>query len=115
MYIDGYMYAVETDRKDEFIAYAKTCAEIFKKRGALRVMECWGDEVPDGKLTSMPMAVKLEPGETVMFSWCEWESKEQREAAIEAIHQDFMDADLGDMPFDGKRIIMGSFIPVVEV
>ncbi len=115
MYIDGYMYAVETARKDEFVAYAKTCAEIFKKHGAKRVMECWGDEVPDGKLTSMPMAVKLEPGETVMFSWCEWESKEQRESVTEAIHQDFIDADLGDMPFDGNRIIMGGFVPVVDV
>jgi len=115
MYIDGYLYAVETARKDEFIAFATASAELFKKHGALRIVECWGDEVPDGEVTSMPMAIKLKEGEEVLFSWCEWPDKPTRDASFEKIMKDMEEMGIGKMPFDGKRMIFGGFKPVVDV
>jgi len=115
MYVDGFVYAVEDARKDEFIEFARKCAEIFKKHGALRVTECWAEDVPDGELTSMPLAVKRNDGESVLFSWIEWPDKETRNESYEAMMPDLKAANLIEMPFDGKRMIYGGFTPVVDV
>jgi len=115
MYIDGYVYAVPNARRDEFIEFARESAILFKKHGALRVVEAWGDEVPGGETTSMPMAVKCKDDETVMFSWCEWPDKPTRDASFEKIMKDMEKQGIGDMPFDGKRMIFGGFKPVVDL
>ncbi len=73
-------------------------------------METWGEDVPDGKLTSFPMAVKKEATETVVFSWIEWASKAARDAAWAKIMEDpRMSPEANPMPFDGKRLIYGGF------
>ncbi|NNE57765.1 MAG: DUF1428 domain-containing protein [Hellea sp.] len=115
MYIDGFVYAVSEARKEEFIDFAQKSAELFKKYGALRVVETWAEEVPDGEVTSMPLAVKLEEGEAVVFSWIEWPSKQIRNVAYEAMVPDIEAAGIGKMPFDGKRMTYGGFEPVVDV
>jgi Protein of unknown function (DUF1428) len=58
-----------------------TAALIFKEHGALKFVECWGDDVPDAKLTSFPMAVKRKDDETVVFSWIIWPSRDLRNEA----------------------------------
>ncbi|WP_118138433.1 DUF1428 domain-containing protein [Oceanicella sp. SM1341] len=114
-YVDGFVLAVPLARREAFIAHASFAATIFREHGALSVMECWADDVPEGKLTSFPMAVKLEPGEAVVFSWITWPSRAARDAGMKAVMEDpRMDADMAAMPFDGKRMIFGGFIPVVE-
>ena len=67
-YVDGYVIAVPTSNRDAFTKHAKEAAAVFKEHGASRVVECWGDDVPDGKVTSFPMAVQKKPDETVVFS-----------------------------------------------
>jgi len=114
MYIDGYTYAVPIASKETFVEFAQKSAELFKKHGALRVVEAWGDEVPDGETTSFPMAVKKKDDEVVMFSWCEWPDKATRDASFEKIMKDMEKLGLGEMPFDGKRMIYGGFVPVVD-
>ncbi|GGD16981.1 DUF1428 domain-containing protein [Aquisalinus flavus] len=112
-YIDGFLLAVPTARKDDYFALAQKMVPYFKDLGALSVTECWGDDVPDGEVTSFPMAVKLQEDETVVFSWTVWPSKEVRDAAWKKMMEDEnMMPD--DMPFDGKRMIYGGFVPVVE-
>jgi len=59
--------AVPTANREKFKRHAEDAAEIFKENGALKIVECWSDELPDGKLTSFPMAVKSEKDETVFF------------------------------------------------
>lgn len=115
-YISVAVYPVPTARKDEFIAHSKVMAPIFKKHGALAAVDCWGDSVPEGKLTSFPMAVKCEPGETVAYSHIIWADKAAHEAGMEKAMKD-MQALEGDnpMPFDGKRMIFADFETVVEV
>lgn len=109
-YIDGFLTAVPEANKEKFRAQARRAWEkAFRPHGALEQVECWGDDVPEGKLTSMPMAVKLEPGEVVVFSYIIWPDKATRDAAYKTMP---MDSD--ELPFDGKRMIWGGFVPVVS-
>ena len=114
-YVDGFVIAVETAKRETYRAYAAMAAPIFKEYGALSVVECWGDDVPEGKVTSFPMAVKLRPGETVVFSWIVWPSKEARDEGMKRVMSDpRFDPESNPMPFDGKRMIFGGFVPIVE-
>ena len=114
-YVDGFVAAVPIANKAKFIAHAETAAELFKEHGALQVVENWGDDVPDGELTSFPMAVKKKEDETVVFSWIVWPSKEAHEEGWAKIMADErMQAEGMNMPFDGKRIIFGRFETVLE-
>ncbi len=115
-YVDGYVCAVPTANKETFRKHAEEAAVVFKEHGALQILECWGDDVPDGEVTSFPMAVKKAEDETVVFSWVVWPSKEAREAGNAKIMADpRMQPDANPMPFDGKRLIYGGFAPLVEV
>ena len=114
-YVDGFVGAVPTQNREKFRKHAEDAAVVFKEYGALAVAECWGDDVPDGKLTSFPMAVKCEPGETVIFSWITWPSREVRNEAMQKVMNDpRMQPDVNPMPFDGKRAIFGGFEMIVE-
>lgn len=115
-YIDGYVLAAPTADKQTFIDFAKTFDVIFKEYGAVRVIECWGDDVPDGKTTDFKKAVKAKDDETVVFSWVEWPDKATRDAAMEKMMADpRMDPKDNPMPFDGQRMIYGGFAAVVEM
>jgi uncharacterized protein YbaA (DUF1428 family) len=114
-YVDGFVAAVPTANRAKFKKHAEDAAELFKEHGAVKVVECWGDDVPEGKLTSFPMAVKREADETVVFSWIIWPSKEVRDAAHKKVMADpRMQPDKNPMPFDGKRMIFGGFEVLVE-
>ena len=106
-YIDGFVVAVPTAQRETYRQHATDAARVFRKHGALSLVECWGDDVPEGKLTSMPMAVRLKPGETVVFSWITWPSRQVRDTGMKAFMEDPRCPK--DMPFDGKRLIYGGF------
>ncbi len=115
-YIDGFVAAVPTANRDKYIAHVEYTAAVFKDHGATKVVECWGDEVPDGEVTSFPKAVLKKDDETICFSWIEWPSKEARDAGMEKIIADErMKPENNPMPFDGKRLIFGSFQTVVDL
>jgi uncharacterized protein YbaA (DUF1428 family) len=114
-YVDGFVAAVPTANREKFKKHAEQAADIFKENGALKVVECWGDDVPDGQMTSFPMAVKRKPDESVVFSWIIWPSREVRDKGMRALMADSrMQPDKNPMPFDGKRMIFGGFVPIVE-
>ena len=109
-YVDGFVAAVPTANREIYKKHAEAAAVVFKEHGAMKLVECWGDDVPDGKLTSFPMAVKRKDDETVVFSWIEWPDKATRDDGMKKMMQDSrMKA---PMPFDGKRLIFGGFEPV---
>lgn len=115
MYIDGFVAAVPTANRDAYRRHAEAAAVVFKEHGALRLVECWGDDVPDGKLTSFPMAVKKQPDETVVFSWIAWPSREARDAGMQKVMADpRIKPEVNPMPFDGKRLIYGGFSVIVD-
>lgn len=114
-YVDGFVAAVPTARKQEYIEHAREAAKVFKEYGALSMVESWGDDVPPGKLTSFPLAVKCKPDETVVFSWSTWPSKEARnEAMPKLMEDDRLQPDKNPMPFDTRRMIFGGFEVIVE-
>lgn len=109
-YVDGFVLAVPTINKSDYLEIAEKMASIFKDHGALAVVENWGDNVPDGKVTSFPMAVKCQQDEAVVFSWITWQSKEARDKGMKEVMADTrMDWENMTMPFDTKRMIFGSF------
>ena len=116
-YIDGYVVPAKTARKQEYVDMAKHMATRFLEWGALRVVECWGDEVPDGKVTDLKRAVAAEGDETVVFSWCEWPSKEVRDVAMKKMQEDpemVEGMKKPNQPFSMQRMVFGGFRPVVD-
>jgi len=114
-YIDGFVAAVPNDNKEKYIKHAKDSAAIFKEYGALKLVENWADDVPEGEVTSFPMAVKCEKNESVVFSWITWPSKEIRDSGWGKIMNDpRMSEENNPMPFDGKRMIYGGFQTLVD-
>lgn len=108
-YVDGFVAAVPSANRAAYLEHAKFAAQVFKEHGALSVVECWGDDVPEGKLTSFPLAVKRQEGETVVFSWITWASKAARDEGMKKAMEDTRFNAMNDMPFDGKRLIYGGF------
>jgi uncharacterized protein YbaA (DUF1428 family) len=114
-YVDGLVLAVPTKNKLAYLELSKKMTAIYKELGALKIVECWGDDVPEGKVTSLPMAVKLEPDETVVFSWIIWPSREVRDKGNEKLMADpRCQPDQMSMPFDGKRMIYGGFEMILD-
>jgi uncharacterized protein YbaA (DUF1428 family) len=117
MYVDGFLLAVQTDRIEEYKKMAKTAGEVWMDHGALSYVECIADDVPYGELTSFPRAVQQKDGETVIFAWITYESREKRDAINEKVMADPRLKDQMDMskaPFDGKRMIYGGFQTLLE-
>lgn len=115
-YIDGYVVPVPTVNKESYKKLAETAAVVFKEHGTLKIVECWGDDVPEGKLTSFPMAVQCKDDETVVFSWIVWPSRALRDQGMEKAMADTrMSSETNPMPFDGKRMIFGGFNVLVEI
>ena len=115
-YIDGFVIPVPKANKAAYRELAEWAAVIFKEHGALRIVECWGDDIPPGKLTSFPLAVQCAADETVVFSWIVWPSREARDAGNARFMADpRMLADKTAAPFNPKRMIFGGFEVMLEV
>ncbi len=114
-YIDGFVIPVAKANREAYRKIAEQAAPIFKEHGALKVVECWGYDIPPGKLTSFPLAVKCNEDETVVFSWIVWPSKAARDAGnAKAMADPRMQPGATPMPFDGKRLIFGGFEVMLE-
>jgi uncharacterized protein YbaA (DUF1428 family) len=113
-YIEGFVAAVPRANKEAYRKHAANAAPLFKKFGATRMVENWGDDVPDGKITDFKGAVKAQSDEEIIFSWIEYPDKATRDKANERIMGDPAMSDMSDMPFDGKRMIFGGFQPIVD-
>jgi uncharacterized protein YbaA (DUF1428 family) len=115
MYVDGFVAAVANAKKQAYLDHARQAAVVFKDHGAQSVVECWGDDVPEGTLTSFRMAVKQNEDETVVFSWITWPSKAVRDEGWKTLMEDpRMKMDGAQMPFDGKRMIYGGFAVLMQ-
>ena len=113
-YVDGFVAPVRAEKREAYLAMAEKAAGKFLEQGAVRVVEAWGDDVPDGKVTDFRRAVKAEAGENVVFSWIEWPDKAARDQAWPKIMADPDMQPDGDMPFDGKRLFWGGFDIILD-
>jgi len=114
-YVDGFVLAVPREKLENYKALARTAGEVWMEHGAKSYVECVGDDTPYGELTSFPRAVQAKDDEVVVFSWIVYGSREERDAINAKVMADpRMKHEPADMPFDGKRMIYGGFMPVVE-
>ena len=114
-YVQGFVIPVPVANRDAYRDMAAKTAPVFREYGAERVVECWGDALPDGRTTDFRKAVKAEAGENVVFSWIVWPDKASCDAAHEKIWSDRrMATSEGPIPFDGKRMIFGGFAPIFD-
>jgi uncharacterized protein YbaA (DUF1428 family) len=113
-YVDGYLVAVPTDGKQAYKDLATKAASVFRDYGATRVVEAWGDNVPEGKVTDFNGAVQKKDDESVVYSWVEWPSKEARDTGMKQVMEDERMKPDGTMPFDGQRMVFGGFAPIVD-
>ena len=112
-YVDGWVLAVPKDKKQAYLEMVQKTWPIFREFGALRHVECWGDDVPEGKVTDFQGAVKAKPDEVVVFAWIEYPSKAVRDAANKKMMEDPRMKEMADMlPVDGTRMIYGGFAPI---
>lgn len=115
-YVDGFVLAVPEKNLAAYKRMARKAGKVWRDHGALEYFECVGDDVPTGKLTSFPQAVKLKPGETVVFSWIVYKSRRDRDRINKQVMADPRLADMMDpkaLPFDGKRMFWGGFKMIV--
>lgn len=114
-YVDGFVLAVPTTNRDAYRQLSELASKVFKENGALTYVECWGDDVPEGKVTSFPMAVKRKDGETVVFSWITWPSRAARDVGMkQAMADPRLQPGKEPLPFDGQRMIFGGFEVIVS-
>jgi uncharacterized protein YbaA (DUF1428 family) len=112
-YVDGFVIPVPAGNKEAYRKMATQAATVLKELGATRIVECWGDDVPDGKVTDFKGAVKAQAGENIVFSWVVWPSKAVRDNGHKKMMEDPR-MKHSDMPFDGKRLIYGGFEPLLD-
>ncbi len=116
-YVDGFVIAVPKKKVEEYKEFSRKAGKVWKEHGALRYVECVGDDVPYGELTSFPRAVQAKEDETVVFAWIAYESREHRDSVNAKVMADprIKDADMSAAPFDGKRMIYGGFTTLLEL
>jgi len=114
-YFEGFIVPVPETNRDAYARHASDFAPLVRDVGVGRMVESWESDVPEGKVTDFRKAVDAKPDEKVVFSFFEYGSKAERDAANEKFRSDPRMADMGaNMPFDGKRMIMGGFEAIVE-
>ncbi len=115
-YVDGYVLAVPAKNREAYTRLAASAAQVFRDCGATAVVECWGHDVPEGKVTSFTMAVKRQDDEDVVFSWVTWPDKATRDDGMKRYMADprMKDMNPQSMPFDGQRMIFGGFEVIVS-
>ncbi|WP_341711493.1 DUF1428 domain-containing protein [Erythrobacter sp.] len=115
MYVNGFVVPVPEDKKEAYRVVAEKFWPIARDYGCTGHVEAWEADVKDGQHTDFRKAVDLKPGEKVVFSWMTWPDKETADAAHEKMMADermaseFGAPDGSDMPFDGKRMVIGGF------
>ncbi|MCD1617541.1 DUF1428 domain-containing protein [Salipiger marinus] len=113
-YVSGFLTPVPQENKQAYVDMARAAWAIFKEYGAISLHECWEVDVPEGKVTSFPMAVKRKDGEAIVFSWMIWPDKETADRCWASTETDPRWAEMRNMPFDGMRMMWGGFEPVYE-
>lgn len=113
-YIDGFLIPVPHDKRADYERQARAAAPIFMDLGATRIVETWSDDIKHGHTTDFYRSVKAEAGEDVVFSWIEYPDKATRDEANRRMVEDPRFEALGEMPFDGKRMIFGGFAPIFD-
>jgi uncharacterized protein YbaA (DUF1428 family) len=115
-YVDGYVLPVPTRKMAAYRRLARLGARVWREHGALEYRECVGDDLHVKWGVPFPKAIKVKPGETVVFSWVVFKSRAHRDRVNAKVMKDPRLATMAarSMPFDPKRMIVGGFKVLVE-
>ena len=116
-YVDGFVVPVPKKNLKAYRRMARKAGKVWRDHGALEFRECVADDVKVGKWTSFPRSVKLKRGETVVWSYIVYKSREHRDRVNAKVMKDPRLASMMNpkaMPFDAKRMIYGGFKVLVE-
>lgn len=112
-YVDGIVLPLRADAREAYRVFCEKVGPVFLEHGAVRVMDAVADDVQDGERTDFNRAVLREEGEVAAFGWVEWPGKAARDAGWEKVMADpRMSGE--DAPFDGRRMIFGGFVPLID-
>lgn len=114
MYVTTYVLSVPEEKKEDYIRVASVFVDVSKDFGALEVFENWELEVPDGEHTDYRKAVKAKAGEKIVVAWTVWPDRETSDIAHKAMFEDPRMTAVGEMPFDGRHMILGGFEPILH-
>jgi uncharacterized protein YbaA (DUF1428 family) len=112
MYVNSYILSVPEEKKDDYIRIAQVFVDVAKYFGAIEIFENWESDVPDGEHTDYRKAVKAEPGEKIAMSWIVWPDRATADVAHKGMYEDSRFTEMGEMPFNGKHMILGGFEPL---
>ncbi|MEX0317568.1 MAG: DUF1428 domain-containing protein [Ruegeria sp.] len=112
MHVAGFVIPVPEENQSTYRLWAANSAKLFREYGCLEIVECWEDNVPDGKHTDFRRAVDAKAGEKIVFTWQIWSDKATLEAAEERMSTDPCFDIPEDIPFDPTRLIFGTFTPI---
>lgn len=122
-YVDGFVAPIPEGKLDAYRAMAEEAAAIWKRHGALQYFECIGDDLnptsdPAMKAMTFPELVQPKKGETVLFAFIVYKSREHRDEVNKAVMAEmderYKDMKPEDMPFDMRRMTYGGFQAIVE-
>ena len=113
-YFEGFIVPVPEANKDAFRTHANEVARLLKDCGVRRQVEAWDSDVPEGKVTDFRKSVDAKTDEKVVFAWFEYPDRQARDAANAKMMSDPRMENMGEVPFDGKRMILGGFEAIVE-
>jgi len=113
-YIDGYVLPVPAANREAYRELAQRMLPLFQEFGALRVVEAWSAETPDGEVTDYNRATHKKDDEAVVYSWIEWPDKATRDAGWARMMEDERMKPPTEPPFDGQRMMWGGFVPILD-
>ena len=117
-YVDGFVLPLPKKNVEAYREFSERAGKVWREHGALEYVECIGDDVKPGKVTSFPQSVQLKDDETVVFSWILYNSREHRDSVNTKVMEDPRMKDMMDpksFPFDGMRMFWGGFKTLVEL
>ena len=114
-YVDGFVLPVPQAEFEDYKKQAELGKIVWLEHGALSYMEAVADDVPEGELTSFPIAVKKEKDDVIVFSYATYRSREHRDAVMKKVMEDpRLKEGMENMPAYMKRMIYGGFKAFVE-
>ncbi|MGH8306713.1 MAG: DUF1428 domain-containing protein [Gammaproteobacteria bacterium] len=115
-YVDSMVIPVPKKKLAAYRRLARRMGQVWREHGALQYVECLGDDVKSGKLTSFPQAVKLKPGEVVVCAWAAYKSRAHRDQVFKKVMADpRVPMDPKQFPFDAGRMFWGGFKPMISL
>ena len=127
-YVDGFVLPIPEGKIDAYQKMAQGAGEIWMDHGALSYKECvmedgkpqMPEDAPEGcKITTFGELADIKDGETVVFAFILYKSREHRDEVNKKVMADPRMADIcpdmNNMPFDPGRMSFGGFRAIVDL